>query len=81
MEIKVYGTGCAKCERLYDAVERVLQAEGILADLHKVESLDEILAAGIMITPGLLIDGELKAVGKVPRDKKLVEWIRAAASR
>ena len=81
MEIKVLGVGCAKCQKLYDAAKAVLEREGIEAELVKVEQLDEIMKHGVMITPGLIIDGELKSTGKVPRDKQLVEWIRAAAAR
>ena len=79
MEIKVLGTGCAKCQKLYDVTKEVLEREGIQADVIKVEQLDEIMKHGVMMTPGLIIDGELKSAGKVPREKKLVAWIREAA--
>ena len=81
MEIKVLGTGCAKCQKLYDAAKEVLEREGIEAELIKIEQLDEIMKHGVMMTPGLIIDGELKSVGKVPREKKLVAWIREAAAK
>jgi len=81
MEIKVLGTGCAKCQRLYDATQAVLEREGIDAKLVKVEALDEIMRHGVMITPGLVIDDELKSTGRVPRDKVLAQWIREAAAR
>ena len=81
MEIKVLGTGCMKCQKLYDATKRVLDQEGIEAKLVKVEQLEEIMKHGVVMTPGLMIDGELKSSGKVPREKKLVEWIREAATR
>ncbi len=81
MKIKILGTGCAKCKKLYEATEEVLAAEGIEAELVKIEQLDEIMKHGVMMTPGLVIDGELKSVGKVPRPKKLVAWIREAAAK
>ncbi len=81
MKIEVLGTGCAKCKKLYEAAEAVLEREGLEAELVKVEQLDEIMKRGVMMTPGLMIDGELKSTGKVPRDKKLVAWIREAAAR
>lgn len=81
MEIKVLGTGCTKCQKLYDAAKGVLEREGIEAELIKIEQLDEIMKHGVMMTPGLIIDGELKSAGKVPRDKKLVAWIREAAAK
>ena len=79
MEIKVLGPGCAKCQKLYDATKELLEREGIEAELIKVEKLDEIMNYGVMMTPGLVIDGELKAAGKIPREKKLVAWLREAA--
>jgi len=79
MEIKVLGTGCAKCQKLYDVTKELLEREGIQADVIKVEQLEEIMKHGVMMTPGLIIDGELKSSGKVPREKKLVAWIREAA--
>lgn len=79
MEIKILGTGCAKCQKLFDATKEVLEQEGIEAELIKEERIDEIIKAGLMMTPGLIIDGELKSVGKVPRQKKLAAWIREAA--
>lgn len=81
MEIKILGTGCAKCQKLYDATKKLLADEGVEAELIKVESLDEIMDAGVMMTPGFMIDGELKSAGKVPREKQLIEWIRAASGR
>lgn len=81
MQIKVLGTGCAKCQKLYEATKKLVAEEGIEAEVIKVEDLDEIIGHGVMMTPGLIIDGELKSTGKIPRDKQLVEWIRAAAGR
>ena len=81
MEIKVLGPGCRKCEKLYEATREVLEMEGIEAELVKVDKLDEIMEYGVMMTPGLVIDGEVKAAGKVPRMKKIAEWVREAAAR
>ena len=81
MQIKVLGTGCRKCQKLYDVTKEVLEREGIEAELVKIEQLDEIMKHGVMMTPGLIIDGELKSAGKVPREKKLVAWIREAAAK
>ena len=58
MKIEVFGTGCAKCKRMYDnAVEAVKKAE-MTADVVKVDSLDEIVNRGVLMTPSLFIDGE-----------------------
>ena len=78
MEIKVLGPGCRKCGKLYETTKEVLAQEGIEAELVKVVKLDEIMEYGVMMTPGLVIDGEIKAAGKLPKPKKIAEWIRAA---
>ena len=80
MEIKVLGVGCAKCQKLYDLTKALVEKEGLQADVIKVEQLDEIMKHGVMMTPGLIIDGKLMSTGKVPREKKLAEWIRKAAA-
>lgn len=75
MEIKVLGTGCAKCQELYEKVTELNSEMGIAADVKKVEKVEEIIAAGIMITPALLINGRIKAVGKVPNKDTLKRYI------
>jgi small redox-active disulfide protein 2 len=65
MKIEVLGTGCAKCKRLHKNVKKAVKELGIQAEIVKVEGIDEIMNRGIMMVPGLFIDGEAKAVGKV----------------
>ena len=76
MEVKVLGTGCAKCRKLYEEAEKAIAAADVDATLTKVESIDEILSYGVMMTPALVIDGEVKASGRVPRVEQIVEWLR-----
>ncbi|TEB05075.1 hypothetical protein Psch_03838 [Pelotomaculum schinkii] len=75
MEIKVLGTGCAKCKELHKRVTELNSEMGIEADVKKVEKMDDIIAAGIMITPALIINGKIKAVGKVPGKDALKKYI------
>jgi small redox-active disulfide protein 2 len=79
MEIRVLGTGCPKCRKLYDEVVRAVAAAGVAADVAKVESIPEILAYDVMITPALVIDGKVRAAGRVPSAAELATWIRDAA--
>ena len=65
MKIKVLGTGCPKCKKLYAEAEKALAASGVVADLEKVEKIDEIMKYGVMMTPALVVDGKVKTVGKV----------------
>lgn len=65
MKIQILGSGCPKCKQLEaNAREAVLKA-GIEADVAKVTNIDEIMELGVMVTPALVIDGEVKSVGKV----------------
>jgi small redox-active disulfide protein 2 len=66
VKIEVLGTGCLKCKRLEKLVHQAVEELGITAEVVKVEDIEEIMNRGIMITPALYIDGEAKAVGRVP---------------
>ncbi|MDA3891802.1 MAG: thioredoxin family protein [Salinivirgaceae bacterium] len=66
MEIKVLGTGCAKCKALEKATKEAIEKTGINATLTKVEDIVEIMQFGVMTTPALVIDGEIVIKGKVP---------------
>lgn len=78
MQIKVLGTGCAKCNKLYALVEQAISATGAAAELSKVEKIDEIASYGVAFTPALVIDGEVKSSGKLPTVDKISEWLQAA---
>lgn len=79
MKIDVLGTGCAKCVKLYKETEKALVRTGITATLQKVEKLDEIMKYGVMFTPALVIDGEVKASGRVVPAAEIADWLVAAA--
>jgi len=66
VKIEVLGTGCAKCKNLLKNVERAVAETGVQAEIVKVDSIQEIMNRGVMMTPGLFIDGEARAVGRVP---------------
>lgn len=65
-KIEVLGTGCAKCKRLFDNAQEAVKDLGIAAEVVKVEDLDAIVESGIMMTPALIINGEIVAEGRVP---------------
>ncbi len=62
--IEVLGTGCAKCKSLTKNVDKAVSELGIQAEVVKVDSLQEIINRGIMMTPALYVDGESKLVGR-----------------
>lgn len=65
MKIQILGTGCEKCTKLYDGVQKVVQQHGLEATIDKISNIDEITAAGVMMTPALAVDGKIVASGKV----------------
>jgi small redox-active disulfide protein 2 len=64
-EIKVLGTGCQKCANLADSVEKAATELGIDYRLEKVTDIDTIIAYGVMLTPALVVDGEVKSSGRM----------------
>ena len=65
MKIEILGTGCAKCKKLFENAQEAVKALGLGAEVIKVEDLQQIINAGIMITPAIAVDGEVKSAGKV----------------
>jgi len=64
--IQVLGTGCPKCKKLAENAEAAAKALGIEYELEKVTDIDRITGFGVLMTPALVVDGQVKAVGKVP---------------
>lgn len=65
MKIEVLGTGCAKCKTLYENTNKALTESGKSAEIVKVEDIPSIMKHGVMSTPALVIDGQVKFSGKV----------------
>ena len=76
MKLTVYGPGCAKCKKMLEHAEEAVKQAGVEAEIEKVEKVAGIAKAGIMFTPGLAVNGKVKAAGKVPDVAKIVEWIK-----
>jgi small redox-active disulfide protein 2 len=79
LEVKVLGPGCPNCHKLYERAAKVLSMLGLAADLEAVEDPKEIAASGVMSTPGLMINGKVVSLGKVPSEVQLEQWIKSAA--
>lgn len=75
--IQVLGTGCRKCVTLKDNVEAALTQSGIQADVQKIEDISEIIQFGVMSTPALAIDGEVKIVGKVATIEEIINVLQS----
>ena len=65
MKIEILGMGCQKCNDLYKAAEQAAAEKGISAEMSKVTDIKEIMKYGVMNTPAIVVDGQVKASGKV----------------
>ena len=66
MKIHVLGPGCAKCTQLAETATTAAKELGIEIELEKVTDFNKIMSFGVMMTPGLVVDGEVKSIGRVP---------------
>jgi small redox-active disulfide protein 2 len=78
MLIQVLGTGCSRCKTLYEIATKAVQETGVDAQVEKVEDMQKIMSFDILMTPGLVIDGKVKAAGRVPNVEELKRLILAA---
>jgi small redox-active disulfide protein 2 len=76
MEIKILGTGCAKCQRLEQLAREAAAEAGIQAEIVKVQDMEAIMAYPIINTPGLVVNEELKSSGQLPRKEQIVAWLK-----
>ena len=76
MEIKVLGPGCPRCDQTEDNVRQALRESGLEARVEKVKGAMEIARHGVLTTPAVVIDGEVKCVGKVPDKEEIMSWFK-----
>jgi small redox-active disulfide protein 2 len=77
VKIQVLGTGCAKCKQLTANAEKAVAALGLATAVEKVEDIREIRKLGVMATPALVVDGRVRATGKVLSTEAVVELLRS----
>jgi small redox-active disulfide protein 2 len=75
MEIKVLGPGCPKCKQTEQVVRDAVAEAGVQAEIEKVTGVMEIATYGVFGTPAVVIDGQVKSVGKVPSKKDVLAWL------
>lgn len=78
MVVKILGTGCTKCKALEKKIEELKSKHALEIDIQRVSDLNDIMAYGVMMTPGLVINEKLKSVGKVPKDEQILTWLQEA---
>ena len=80
MEIKVLGPGCPKCKKTEELVREAVAESGVEARVVKVTDMLDIARHGVFGTPAVIVDGQVKSVGKVPEKKDVLSWIQGAAA-
>jgi len=75
MRIEILGMGCPKCKKLYENTQTAVKESGVQAEIAKVEDIQKIMDYGLMSTPAIAIDGEVKAAGRIPAPDEIKKWL------
>ena len=81
IEIKVLGPGCNNCKRLYAEAEKAVAQLSAPVTLTKVEDIKEIMSYKILMTPALVINGEVKSAGRIPNATEITSWLATSATK
>ena len=76
MKIQILGTGCPKCKALMENAEKAVAQTGVDAEIEKITELAEIMRFGVMMTPGLAVDGEVKSSGKLLTPDEIAKFLK-----
>lgn len=76
MEIKVLGPGCPKCRQTEKVIKEAVAESGVSADIEKITNAIKIAGYGVFGTPAVVIDGQVKSVGKIPKKEEVLAWIK-----
>ncbi|MBR9982187.1 MAG: TM0996/MTH895 family glutaredoxin-like protein [Desulfatitalea sp.] len=76
MEIKVLGPGCPKCQQTEKVIKEAVAESGVAADIEKVTDAMKIAGYGVFGTPAVVIDGQVKSVGKIPKKEDVLSWLK-----
>jgi len=79
--IKVLGTGCANCKATLKLIDSAAKTNGVNIELEKIEEMSEIVAYGVMSTPGVVLDGKVVHAGGIPSIDKVNEWLSGDAKQ
>ncbi len=74
-KIQILGTGCPKCKKLAENAEEAARACGLDCEIEKVKDINEIMKFGVMMTPALAVDGQVKVVGRVPSPDEIAKML------
>ena len=76
MKIEILGTGCPKCKKLEENAKKAVSELKIKAEIVKVTDIGKIVDYGVMSTPALVIDGKVKASGRIPEVEEIKKWLK-----
>jgi small redox-active disulfide protein 2 len=76
MKIQILGTGCPKCKQLAENADTAAKELGVEYEIEKITDINDIMSFGIMMTPGIAIDGEVKMSGKVSTVEEIKDWLK-----
>jgi len=78
MKLEILGTGCPKCKKLTELTTEAVKELGVTAEISKVEKINDIMNYGVMMTPALVVNGTVKAAGRVPSKEEIIQWVKEA---
>ena len=78
MKIEILGTGCPKCKKLEENAKKAVEETGVDAVVDKVQEMEKIISYGVMMTPALVLDGNVKCSGKIATIEEIKDWIKEA---
>lgn len=76
LDIKILGSGCANCIKLENLVKEVVSENKIPANIEKITDRDKFMDYGVMLTPGLVVNGKVVSSGKIPTKSTLEHWLK-----
>jgi small redox-active disulfide protein 2 len=79
MDIKILGPGCVNCQKVEKLVREAVAEVGVAANIEKVSDIMKIAKYGVFGTPAVVVDGEVKSVGKIPKKEEITAWLRTAS--
>lgn len=77
MKIEILGMGCPKCKKLYENAQVAVKEANIEADVVKVEDMSKITDYGVMTTPAIVVDGDVKSAGRVSTPDEIKAWLNS----
>jgi len=76
MKIEILGTGCSKCRQTEKIVRRAVEETGVTVDIMKIEDLQDIIDRGVMMTPAVVVDGDVKIMGHIPSVEEVKKLLK-----